>query len=413
VPPFSEAIPWDQISLHFHAQQLYSLLDVLETISDERIARMQSVGRRVWEEQLQPGAVNTTFYSLLRKRVSFTHAPVWGGLPVTTPAAARSGPWAGGAFSLGARLSLNPTANQSCGRDGHRVVCVDTDGGRVYQTVATADDGSAHTTAHTTAAHVDGIQLRHEAGEDKSSGDARSDTQTWTPASVGVDGPHTHNGDLLGLMITSSSSALVLGSWLRRHAPIFELLAVLDSSPPGSVAANQARSSCAAHANCRHQLERETAIASRVTDQTAREACTRLLVRELGASSLSGRWILIAHPDEVYVQDPRELVEQLMRRSPRVNAVSLSVVYAMPTPSEREAVQRALSRAADGRSTFEIIECVHHADGAYHFHEQRLFRWEPGTRWGTRHGLTLPQVHPNHVHVTSDATFFVRLNECQ
>ena len=166
---------------------------------------------------------------------------------------------------------------------------------------------------------------------------------------------------LLGIMVTRGS-AFIIRPWLQRHAPLFELLAILDGSPPGSMAANWTRTNCAQYSNCRYLLEADAKLPV-VTDQSTRSACTQLLQRELG-QSIDHRWLLLAHPDEFYLQDVRKIVTWLEQTSPKVNAVSMRVVYAMPTPDEHEAIT-AHSESEDGIKAFEIINRVTHADANY------------------------------------------------
>ena len=59
---------------------------------------------------------------------------------------------------------------------------------------------------------------------------------------------------VLGLMVTRGSR-WVIGSWLRRHGAMFERLAVLDGSPPGSVDALFCAAQCSVHANVIYGLE--------------------------------------------------------------------------------------------------------------------------------------------------------------
>jgi hypothetical protein len=184
---------------------------------------------------------------------------------------------------------------------------------------------------------------------------------------------------------------------------MFELLAVLD----GSVNAAEARWTaqlCATYHNVRYMHER-VANMTATTDQTARAAATRLLLVGLGSLDpdpwvdadrlLEGRWILLAHADEFYVQDARDLVQQLALRDPFATVVVFDILYAMPTRGEREPI---LAHNANGThsDTFEPIEHLAHCDASFPFREPRLFRWTRGTRWGRRHGLTTPQVHPGH-----------------
>ena len=206
---------------------------------------------------------------------------------------------------------------------------------------------------------------------------------------------------VLGIMV-SKGSHWVIRSYLRRHAALFELLAVLDGSIPGSADARWTERQCARYCNVRYGLERDANITAPPTDQSSRAAATQLLLlglstlKNLPADStlLEGRWILLAHPDEFYVQDVNDIVRSVSSRDPLATAVLFDIVYVMPTPEERNVVLAFNStRAAE---SFEPIEHLAHCDAAFPFREPRLFKWTRGTAWGVRHSLTTPEVHPGH-----------------
>ena len=177
---------------------------------------------------------------------------------------------------------------------------------------------------------------------------------------------------------------------------MFEQLAVLDGSLPGSVDAVWTESQCAKYANVRYRLEAHANVTQPVSDQTTRDAATRLLLGPDGDTRpLIGRWMFLAHPDEFYLQDVRSLVASLSQRDPRATCVLFGAAYVLPTPAEHARIVAQHSGAA-GHETFEAIEHLSHADEKYTFREPRLFKWTPNTRWGTRHSITTPERHPNH-----------------
>ena len=194
---------------------------------------------------------------------------------------------------------------------------------------------------------------------------------------------------ILGLMVTRGSR-WVIHSWLQRHVAMLELLAVLDGSPPGSRDARWTEHHCSLYSNVHYRLEQSENLTS-PTDQTARDSATSIL-RRMGVA-LDGRWIFLAHPDEFFVQDLRELIVSMAARDPRATVVLFDILYAMPTPEERDSINRT---SRDDATDFSIVDHLTHCDALFPFREPRLFRWTPGTRWGTRHGLTTPQVHPGH-----------------
>lgn len=181
---------------------------------------------------------------------------------------------------------------------------------------------------------------------------------------------------------------------------MFERLAVLDGSPPGSVDAVWTQQQCEKYPNVVYSLEAHANISTPPTDQTAREAATRMLLSHSSSSSydeLNGRWILNAHPDEFYLQDMRKLVAHLSLRDPRATCILFGAAYVLPTRGEFEAIEADHGVGSrTGHESFEPIEHLAFADAEYRFKEPRLYKWVPGSRWGTRHSITTPEHHPGH-----------------
>lgn len=203
---------------------------------------------------------------------------------------------------------------------------------------------------------------------------------------------------MLGIMVVRDARWL-LRSYLRRHAAIFELLAVLDgSTDPGDM--EWTARLCASYRNILYGHERDANLTV-PTDQTTRAAATQLLLRGLSArqgddAALLERWVLLAHPDEFFVQDPRDLVAEVARRDPLASTVLFDIVYVLPTPEERGALLAHAGNRTHGVDAFEPIDHLQSCDATYAYREPRLIKWTRGTRWGRRHGLTTPQVHPGH-----------------
>ena len=196
---------------------------------------------------------------------------------------------------------------------------------------------------------------------------------------------HSGMPNILGLMVTRGSR-WVIRSFLSRHAPMFELLAVLDGSPPGSSDASWTAVQCKMYSNVIYSLERDVNITTPPTDQTARAAATRLLLRGLGGDEthLHGRWIFLAHADEFYVQDVRDVVARVALRDPLASIILFDILYAMPTPEERQAIatqhdafmpQSRSVTNAKGHSfyyqAFDPIQHLQHCDAEFPFREPR------------------------------------------
>ena len=163
---------------------------------------------------------------------------------------------------------------------------------------------------------------------------------------------------LLGIMV-SRGSRWVIHSWLRRHAAMFEKLAVLEGSPAGSVDAAWAEQQCASYTNVVFSLEENANMSAPPTDQTTRAAAMQLL--GLGEKELIGRWILNCHPDEFWLLDVRVLAAHVAMRDPQASCVLVGAAYPIPTRSEFEAIESRHSEA-DGHRSFEPIDALGFVD---------------------------------------------------
>lgn len=202
---------------------------------------------------------------------------------------------------------------------------------------------------------------------------------------------------MLGLMVTRGGR-WVIHDWLRRHAALFEKLAVLDGSAAGSIDADWTRRQCALYTNIVYALESNIS-STPLTDQTARHLAMQLLVRPGGGSAdeqLIGKWVLNCHPDEYFVQDPREIIATVAMRDPRATCVLFGAAYVLPTRAEFEAIAMRHSDPSTGHETFSPMLALNFCDAAFTFKEPRLWKYVPGTRWGTRHSITTPEIHPGH-----------------
>ena len=210
-----------------------------------------------------------------------------------------------------------------------------------------------------------------------------------------LEGVAKHQGARLGIfgIMLTSSSQWVIRPWLYRHIAIFERLAILDGSEVGSPEAAWTAAQCKLYENCVYANEENVLIDGAKTDQTARDAATRVLLGGAKVQVLEGRWIYIAHPDEFIVQDPRTLVSHVERIDPFANVIEFQIIYSVPTLTERLGI-REFQATPNGYQRFEPIISLAFCDAKYVWHEARLFRWETGVSWGQRHALTIPQSAP-------------------
>ena len=206
---------------------------------------------------------------------------------------------------------------------------------------------------------------------------------------------------LLGIM-TTAGELWVLSDWLRRHAALYTKLVVVDGANNAVHAVT--RRLCAAYGNIvllRQPKEMNA------TDQS---------LRWLAMSALGdpvGSWIHLAHPDEFYLIDPRQVAAHAEWADPHANVILWRPEWAVPTEevwqwlTSREASYFDLRDSdggrwmADGRQQtssssreFHIMDQVQHVDGNYRMCEERMFRWCQGCKY-------LPESH----HVVTPAHF--------
>jgi hypothetical protein len=122
---------------------------------------------------------------------------------------------------------------------------------------------------------------------------------------------------LFGVMITRNDMP-ILGRWMARHAALFDKLAVVDGSDDDTT-----KKICEGLGNVLHRRDP----APPITDQTLRAAGWALM----DGIARRGDWIMLCHPDEFYIHDPRTF---LGVRSPVIRWAALHV---LPHTSERDA----------------------------------------------------------------------------
>jgi hypothetical protein len=162
---------------------------------------------------------------------------------------------------------------------------------------------------------------------------------------------------LFGLMITRNDMP-ILERWFERHSHLFEAIAVVDGSDDDNT-----EQLCS---KIPHVLHRRDP-APPLTDQTLRAAGWEMI-----ASSVShGDWVMLCHPDEFYIHDPRCF---LRVRQP---LIKWSALHVLPHPSEREAWEMG---EADG----DVTKLFHHywwrEDGSATV-EIRMFRVDIEPDW--------------------------------
>ena len=208
---------------------------------------------------------------------------------------------------------------------------------------------------------------------------------------------------LLGIMATAGE-LWVLGDWLLRHAALYSKLVIIDGA--NDAVHNVTRRICAPYGNV--ILIRQPALTN-VTDQS---------VRWLAMSALGdpvGSWIHLAHPDEFYLIDPRQVVAHVEWADPLANVINWRPEWAVPTADVWNRLTNHTAsyfniRDGDGRHwytngtrhtssssrEFHIMQELRHVDGNYRMCEERMFRWCQGCKWlPERHGIVTPALFPN------------------
>ena len=194
---------------------------------------------------------------------------------------------------------------------------------------------------------------------------------------------------LLGLMTTAGENWM-LGDWLHRHATLFVKLVVVDRAFGADHALT--RSLCAAYVNT-------FVIQQKEDDPGDRGQAVRMLAMQVLGNPV-GSWILLVHPDEWYLMDPRQVAEHVEAIDPRANVVVWQPEWMMPTREEWYRITRDPEKfyvSSEGRqwsptggkphtpsaasAEFHVLNELRTADGNYRMCEERLFRWCQGCEW--------------------------------
>ncbi|VEU34144.1 unnamed protein product [Pseudo-nitzschia multistriata] len=235
----------------------------------------------------------------------------------------------------------------------------------------------------------------------------------WNCMSRPGTGPH----QLLGILLVGKADTSTIGDWLHRHHGLFEMLVAIDGSESHSV-----RRLLENYPNVRRLEESEalkTANVARITDQTIRKPAMAILGNPVGC------WVMVCHPDEFWVVDPRELTRHVAAKNGTddkapYNVISLSVLTASPLESEYHQSVRGFGNrvsfpdprvGSDGTGDAFHIMDVSRFTSRHHkrYKEERFVLWEEGMRWGTGHSKTVPKHMPNGGQRTflSDEYFYV------
>jgi hypothetical protein len=163
---------------------------------------------------------------------------------------------------------------------------------------------------------------------------------------------------LYAILLTKNDD-LIIDSWLRRHASLFDAISVVDGSY-----GNHTEKSCKLYSNIIYRRDP----VGLITDQTLRDAAMQSLRPTLRKDD----WIFIAHPDEFVVHNPRDFTAIPM---PLILWLPLLV---LPHPSERELIETLGHRPFDPMLVFKHYWW---RTGQLPHCEFRMFRWVLPDMW--------------------------------
>ena len=252
------------------------------------------------------------------------------------------------------------------------------------------------------------------------------------------DQDQQHQQLLLGILLVGKADVLTIKDWLHRHNALFEMLVAIDGSESDYV-----KKLLISYDNIQRLDETivmQNVTRSKITDQTIRKPAMAILGNPVGC------WIMICHPDEFWVIDPRQLTQHVnnntnvnisstsgtgaavYEREYQYNVISVTVITASPMESKYHQQVKDLSEqqrqqmldhdnSDSGDNTDVYGTSFHIMDvsiftSSYsnkRYKEERFVLWEDGMRWGTGHSKVVPKHIPNGGQRTflTDGYFFV------
>ncbi len=190
---------------------------------------------------------------------------------------------------------------------------------------------------------------------------------------------------IFGLMVTRSDY-WVMHTWLAVHAWQFEKLVILDGTTDADYS-SRVESQAKLYENVVYANERKLSVPMPVTDNTLRGLAWSLMPN---ASEALGHWIVVAHPDEFYLQRFSDLANQAEAQG--ANALSMNILYALPYANDRLHLEDGVQAAYQD---FNILYRVRYCLSDYSFLENRMYKYESqDILWGNRHALTRPEHFP-------------------
>jgi len=203
------------------------------------------------------------------------------------------------------------------------------------------------------------------------------------------DLPHQEgNGiPLYGIMVTRSDY-WVISTWLEHHAALFVKLAILDGTADVS-GRGMVEAACRKYENVIYAHESRFADDARVmkkSDNSLRSVAMDLLTER----DVRTKWVVVAHPDEFYLQSLADLAVAADRSG--ATYIKFKQLLAMPHSSRKTELADAIQRGPEGFDIVrQITKCVVTGNRV---EEDRMFKYLAGVKFGWRHGLTIPERFP-------------------
>lgn len=206
---------------------------------------------------------------------------------------------------------------------------------------------------------------------------------------------------LLGILLVGKADLYTLQDWLHRHVELFEKLAVIDGSESEWV-----RDLLQNYEKDHYNYSIGGAVGNRIIHRLSEASLNLSIVNDqsLRAPAMSvlgdpvGKWIMICHPDEFWVMDPRQLIDRAIQQNNSTNLIRPNVLWASPFESTYQKMVQLLddepSLLYNGSFHIQqVCNMTHHRRAPNYRHdENRLFQWQQGMRWGAhRHSLVVPE----------------------
>ena len=198
--------------------------------------------------------------------------------------------------------------------------------------------------------------------------------------------PVSDSMQIYGLMVTQSDY-WVMHTWLAVHAWQFEKLVILDGTT-NVEHASRIEAAASLFDNVIYANEQQLSPPPPKTDNGLRGVAWSLLPNQ---SQALGSWIVVAHPDEFYLQRFSDLASRAEAED--ANLITMKVLYALPYVKDQLHLEKGVKAAYQN---FNILHRVRYCVSDYLFLENRMYKYDSeNIRWGTRHGYTLPEDFPN------------------